>query len=76
MEKNAGSAKRKSISDLLKTVPSPPSAKKVKKTGYQLENDLARLIEADSVNAKLWEECKEALGDTKQVQTMPVLRSS
>lgn len=66
LEKNAGSAKRKSISDLLKTVPSPPSAKKVKKTGYQLENDLARLIEADSVNAKLWEECKEALGDTKQ----------
>lgn len=42
-------------------------AKKAKKAGYQLEPEIALLIEKDSLNRKLWAECKESLEDTKHV---------
>ena len=70
-EKNGGT-KRKSIVDLLQktTADKSPAAKKAKTAGYQLEPEIAELIEKDQLNAKLWEECKECLGDTKQVATL------
>jgi len=42
-------------------------AKKAKKAGYQLEAELVELIQNDRLNVKAWDECKESLGDTKQV---------
>lgn len=68
-EKNGTAGnKRKSIADLLqKQGDKSPSAKKAKTAGYQLEPEIADLIEKDVLNAKLWAECKECLGDTKQV---------
>lgn len=67
-EKNAaGGSKRKSVIEMLQKADKSPTAKKAKTAGYQLEPDIAQLIENDQLNAKLWEECKESLGDTKQV---------
>lgn len=43
------------------------TAKKAKKAGYQLEAELVELIQNDRLNVKAWDECKESLGDTKQV---------
>ena len=70
-EKNASGAnnnKRKSVVDLLKkSGDKSPAAKRAKTSGYELEPELLELINKDQLNAKLWEECKESLGDTKQV---------
>ena len=48
--------------------PSQSASKKAKKEGYQLESEIAVLIDEDRLNSKLWDECKEALGETKQVK--------
>jgi hypothetical protein len=63
-EKNGG--KRKSVVELLQNKENS-TAKKAKKSGYQLEPEIAELIEKDVLNRKLWDECKESLDDTKQV---------
>ena len=66
-EKNGG--KRKSVVEMLQQDnETTQSAKKAKKAGYQLEPEIAELIEKDILNRKLWDECKETLGDTKQVR--------
>lgn len=64
-EKNGG--KRKSVVEVLQEKKENPTTKKAKKTGYQLEPEIAELIEKDSLNRKLWDECKESLNDTKHV---------
>lgn len=64
-EKNGG--KRKSVVEMLQEKKDNPTAKKAKKVGYQLEPEIADLIEKDGLNRKLWDECKESLNDTKQV---------
>ena len=74
-EKNGG--KRKSVVELLQNKESANTAKKAKKSGYQLEPEIAELIEKDVLNKKLWDECKESLDDTKQVTyTFKVLRAT
>lgn len=62
-EKNGG--KRKSVVELLQQNKESSTAKKAKKVGYQLEPEIAELIEKDILNRKLWDECKESLDDTK-----------
>lgn len=64
-EKNGG--KRKSVVELLQQNKESSTAKKAKKVGYQLEPEIAELIEKDILNRKLWDECKESLDDTKHV---------
>ena len=74
-EKNGG--KRKSVVELLQNKENANTAKKAKKSGYQLEPEIAELIEKDVLNRKLWDECKESLDDTKQVTyTFKVLRAT
>ena len=69
-----GSTKRKrSVTELLLLQEAAngqkdhPSSKKAKIDGYQLEPEIAVLIDEDRLNVKLWAQCKEALGETKQV---------
>lgn len=66
MEKKAAGGKRKSVVEMLKEDTPSQAAKKVKKAGYRLESEISKLIEGDTPNKKLWEECKNSLGDTKQ----------
>ncbi len=66
-EKEKSGGKRKSVVELLQQDKPNQIAKKAKKAGYQLEPEIAELIEKDTLNRKLWDECKETLGDTKQV---------
>ena len=66
-EKEKNGSKRKTIGEMLQQSGKEQLAKKAKKAGYQLETELIELIENDRLNAKLWDECKESLGDTKQV---------
>ena len=74
-EKNGG--KRKSVVELLQNKENANTAKKAKKSGYQLEPEIAELNEKDVLNRKLWDECKESLDDTKQVTyTFKVLRAT
>ena len=67
LEKNGGGSKRKTITEMLQAGADNKSAKKAKKAGYHLEKEVDELIKADHLNVKLWEDCREALGDTKQV---------
>lgn len=63
--KNGG--KRKSVVEVQGQNDENQTAKKAKTAGYKLETEIAKLIEKDHLNRKLWEECKESLNDTKQV---------
>lgn len=67
-EKKTAGSKRKSVVEMMQKDPESQAAKKAKKAGYQLESDIAKLIGGDTVNKKLWDECKNSLGDTKQVR--------
>lgn len=61
------SGKRKTIEEMLQQQ-GPSETKKAKKAaGYQLEPATSKLIDQDKLNVKLWQQCNEALGDTKQV---------
>ena len=66
-EQEKSGSKRKTISEMLQSGDDSQTSKKAKKVGYQLESQLVELIGKDQPNAKLWDECKESLGDTKQV---------
>ena len=66
-EKDKNGSKRKTISEMLQQSGQEQKAKKAKTAGYQLETELVELIQNDRLNVKAWDECKESLGDTKQV---------
>ena len=74
-EKDKNGSKRKTISEMLQQSGQEQKAKKAKTAGYQLETELVELIQNDRLNVKAWDECKESLGDTKQVIIWPVLAS-
>ena len=51
-----------------------PAAKKRKTASYKLDAKVAASIGKDSLNAKLWEECKEQLANGRSVSFYCILR--
>lgn len=62
------SAKKKRVLKELSDTQSPP-AKKTKVAAYKLPAEDKSLIEADTLNTKLWESCTALLSQGKQVNT-------
>lgn len=62
--KETGKAKKRSRGDAPEES-NGPAKKRAKREGYRLEKDLSDLIDQDEMNAKVWNECKVALGQGK-----------